>query len=411
MRRIVLMMLLAVSVSTVAQAQPGRARPNQSHVAAAVQSVHRIPFEFYANHIYVEVRVNGSQSSWFILDSGAPDTYITEEQAKALGLKLGGSLGVTGTGQERLKASYVKGARYSLSGIELSDGQSVAVPRSFFLPLESSFGKSFSGIIGYELFDRFVVEVDYAARTINLYEPKNYRYSGSGEIIPLILNGNKPYVNAMLTPLSGASIASRLHVDLGSSGTLGLNWNFVESNNLVGSAREMIESFNLGVGGETKTLVGRVKSLRLGRLTIESPITSFSLAHGRGVRSDSAGRIGNRILRRFKVILDYSRKQMILEQGADSAQTYEYDMSGMFLLAEGQDFKLFRVHKLVPNSPAAEAGLRAGDIITNVDNQPAADLTLERVRQIFTQEGQTPLVSIKRGQETLHLRLRLRRLI
>jgi S1-C subfamily serine protease len=202
-----------------------------------------------------------------------------------------------------------------------------------------------------------------------------------------------------------------LHIDLGSGGALGLNWNFIESNNLVASSRQTIESFSLGVGGETKTLVGRVQSLRLGRLTIQSPVTSFALAQGRGVRSDSAGRIGNQILRRSKVILDYSRKQLILEPLPTHTKAYEYDMSGISLLAEGSDFKVFRIYKLQANTPATEAGLREGDIIAGVDSQPSVNLTLESVRQMFKQEGLTRLLSIKRGQETLQIRLKLRRLI
>jgi hypothetical protein len=411
MQRIALLMLLFILVPAVTAAQQRCADVHRPAGPAAQPSVYRIPFELYSNHIYLEVCINGSNPSWFILDSGAPGTYIKQEQAKALGLKFEGSLGVTGTGPERLKAVYVKGARYNLSGIELTVGQSVGLPGEFFLPLESSFGRPFNGIIGYELFDRFVVEVDYAGQTINLYDTKSYRYTGTGEIIPLILNGNKPYMNAMLTPLSGNPLASKLHIDLGSGGALGLNWNFIESNNLVASSRQTIESFSLGVGGETKTLVGRVQSLRLGRLTIQSPTTTFALAQGRGVRSDSAGRIGNQILRRFKVILDYSRKQLILEPLPTLTKAYEYDMSGISLLAEGSDFKVFRVYKLQANAPATEAGLREGDIITGVDSQPAASLTLERVRQMFKQEGLTRLLSIKRGPETLQIRLKLRRLI
>ena len=411
MQRIALLILLFILVPAGTAAQQRCADVHRAARPASQPGVYRIPFEFYSNHIYLEVCVNGSNRSWFILDSGAPDTYIKQEQAKALGLKFQGSLGVTGTGPERLKAAYVKGARYNLSGIELTDGQSVALPAEFFLPLESSFGRPFNGIIGYELFERFVVEIDYAGQTINLYDPKSYRYTGTGEIIPLILNGNKPYVDALLTPLSGNPLASKLHIDLGSGGTLALNWNFIESNNLVASLRQTIESFSLGVGGETKTLVGRVQSLQLGRLTIQNPITSFALVQGRGVRSDSAGRIGNRILRRFKVILDYSRKQLILEPVATSTEAYESDMSGISLLAEGSNFKVFRIYKLIANTPATEAGLRAGDIIVGIDNQPAASLTLERVRQMFTQEGRTRLLSIKRGQETLQIRLKLRRLI
>ena len=38
------------------------------------------------------------------------------------------------------------------------------------------------GIIGFELFNNFVVEIDYAASRLRVFDHKNYQHSGKGKI-------------------------------------------------------------------------------------------------------------------------------------------------------------------------------------------------------------------------------------
>ena len=62
-------------------------------------------------------------------------------------------------------------------------------------------------------------------------------------------------------------------------------------------------------------------------------------------------------------------------------------MSGMSLAAGGEGFKTFKVRALVENSPAIEAALRVGDIVTAIDGNSTATLTLEQIRRMFRRDG------------------------
>jgi hypothetical protein len=335
---------------------------------------------------------------------------ISKEQAEASGLELHGKVRVGGTGEGKEEGALVRGATLNLSGVDLFPEATLALPQEFFHTLATSGGRTMNGIFGYDLFSRFVVEIDYARQIINLYEPKRYRYSGAGEVIPIELKGKKPYVNAAVMPLKGSPIQSNVHIDTGSSGALSLYKLFVDANKLLESAEKTVDTWPRGAGGETRAPVGRVKSLQLGRFMIDNPTTSFSLTQGKA-RTDSAGRIGGELLRRFKVILDYSRQQMVLEPNTHFAEAYEHDMSGAQLLADGPDLKVFRVYKVIKDSPATEAGLREGDIVLAVDGKPATELTLEQVRQVFKQEAQERVLRVRRGERSLELRIKLSRLI
>ncbi len=158
--------------------------------------------------------------------------------------------------------------------------------------------------------------------------------------------------------------------------------------------------------------MGRLESLKIGGFTMSDVVTGLSDdAGGAFPNADEAGSIGGDLLRRFTATFDYSRQEMILEPNARFSEPFEYDMSGMFLSAVEPEFSRFRIQRLVENSPAAEAGLSEGDIITAFDGRPSSDFTLNEVRRLFLQEGKSWTLEVQRGEETRTVELKLRRLI
>jgi C-terminal processing protease CtpA/Prc len=126
----------------------------------------------------------------------------------------------------------------------------------------------------------------------------------------------------------------------------------------------------------------------------------------------AGGTIGEEILRRFKVIFDFSHNRMILEPNSHFKDPYEEDMSGISLTPEkSNDAKLFRIRQVVANTPASDAGLQADDLITAIDGQPTSNFTEGRIEHMFKQEGREFTLTIKRGEKVIQLKLKLRRLI
>ena len=380
--------------------------------SAAVQSLsYEIPFDYYGDHIYLPISLNGSQPRWLILDSGAADTFISQDYAQTLGLQPQGHLEIAGIGPERLNAAFAAGVTFNLTGAQWTDPQVVIAPHEFFAPLARYFGQDFSGVIGYEFFEQFVVEIDYENRIIHLHNPKTYQYSGSGERLSLRLANQKPYLKANLTLGPDLSVKSTLLIDSGSGSALDLKGKLIDDNLEIVSEENTLASFTLGVGGEQEIYIGRIENLKLGKLIIDDLITAFSLGQG-NQKVSLSGRIGNDILERFKVILDYTNQRVVLEPNAQFFDPYEYDMSGLWLGAEGQDYAIFRIDKVLQNSPASRAGLQVGDIITHVDGKAATELTLEQVRQLFIgQNSQIRRLNIQRGDKSLQFQMKLERLI
>lgn len=363
------------------------------------------------NFILMKASVNGSEPLTFILDTAAGSGFLLDlQRARDLGLKLEGKGSGGGTGEGTFETTSAKGVSLSFSGVELKNQTFVVYPSE----KRPSIGRTVDGVLGYKLFSRYVVEIDYAEQIVNLYEPKDYQYTGSGESVPLTILSNLPFVMANVGVSGGNSIEGGFLIDTGAGRfTLILNTPFVETNRLLAITPKVIrEPGAQGVGGETKLLVGRLNNLQLGHFTLAEPIVHFAQDRkGSLASSEFNGVIGGELLRRFKVVFDYAHKRMILESNARFAERSEYDMSGIRLRAEGKDFKTFKVQRIVENSPATDAGLQEGDIISAIDNKPANEYSLSQINQMFKLDGKEYLLSITRGKEKKQIRIKLRRLV
>ena len=82
----------------------------------------------------------------------------------------------------------------------------------------------------------------------------------------------------------------------------------------------------------------------------------------------------------------------------------------MAIRAEGPDYRTFRVHEVLEQSPAADAGLAEGDVITAIDNTPARDLTLSIVNEMFDKPVSYEL-TVRRGDQIVRVTLKPRPLV
>jgi C-terminal processing protease CtpA/Prc len=103
--------------------------------------------------------------------------------------------------------------------------------------------------------------------------------------------------------------------------------------------------------------------------------------------------------------MDYRRLRMILEPNASFRQPFETDMSGLLLVSEGKALEQIKVARVFDNSPAAESGLREGDVIVSLDDSPIDLFTVEDLTELFRHLG------VRRGDEVLEIELATMRLV
>jgi hypothetical protein len=353
----------------------------------------------------LKVRVNNSPPLNFTLDTGS-DVFaiLTSNQANSLGLipRNKYKVGIAANVGE-IEAATIPSANLSMPGVEALNQRIEVIMSDDATANESKI----DGVLGLEFLKKFVVEVDYEAQTLTLFAPEKYEYKGTGEVIRIKITDGTPMVRLKMTTSGGKSIEDYFEVDNGMSATLALRTPAVKKYGLLAQTQTIEAPIDIEAGGEYRRRLGRLKSLQLGHFIIENPTVSLSEnVEGEG------GILGEEILRRFKVIFDFSHHRMILEPNSHFKEPYEEDMSGISVTPEeNSGVKVFRVRQVVANTPGSDAGLQADDLITAVDGQPSATLTEGRIERMFMQEGREVDLTIRRSEKQVRVRLKLRRLI
>jgi len=298
--------------------------------ALAQDSGKKIPFRLVNNHIYIPGILKDTQQIWMLLDCGA-GTMLSDEQAKKSRIKTHSYGQTDGVGNNTAPYQMTDSASFILGSIRYTEK---TVPVLSFTEIEDCAAKitvdkegkmkffknrinnvlPIDAVLGDKFFRKFVIKIDYQEQVLTLFEPSAFHYSGSGDRIPLKYSDNHIYVGASVTGADSLPVSGYFMVDCGSMTGLILNVPFIEQHQLTLSAGATEISL-CGIGGSSKSMMGTLADLRIGRGMIKKPVTIFSQASsGVLTRADIAGTIGNGILGRFRVIFDYSRKEMILEE-------------------------------------------------------------------------------------------------
>ena len=274
------------------------------HFPAGKDSI-EVPFEVESGWVVIPVSVNGSRPLRFVLDSGAGAAAITNPAIRdSLNLNIVGRMLARGAGGGGApsEVSVAENVTFNIGGIELANAN---------LAIHAS-SSGVDGVIGLPIFAKLVVEIDWEKQVVRFYEPARYKYSGSGKVLPLTFDeGGRPYTMASVTAAE-KTIPVKLVVDTGGSHALSLD---VGSNSEIklpeGATKTVL---GRGGSGEITGYSGRTRALELGGQTFKDVPTIFpDSSSGTAGLNGRQGNLGSGILRRLKVIYDYSRKQMIVE--------------------------------------------------------------------------------------------------
>jgi predicted aspartyl protease len=297
---------LAVLTGLVQSGVNGAVPADATASSQPATNVVTLPFEFVSGRILVSARVNDAQPALMMLDTGYSINMLSRELAESLGLKRTGHITIVGVAGEE-QADQFEGVAFDLAGATYRPRRVAALPASY-----QRHWRKRDGVLGAGFFKRFVVEIDPKGMKISLREPDAFHYSGNGEVIPFRIRQSTPIVEAAILLPDQAPITGRFEIDTGCDGGLCIGSDFVNAHHLVESTGQTEESGRRGLGGDAKTRIGRVPKFRLGSQVVEKPLSNFFL-EGSPVDDGLAGHIGMQVLRRFKVIFDYSRERMILE--------------------------------------------------------------------------------------------------
>ncbi len=415
--RLLLIVFLLGTTGTVS-AKPPLEKDRFGFYITANRHWTRIPFQLHSNLIVVPVTVNGSDTLRFILDTGVSNTIITDPKALNLDkLKTTRKVKLTGAGEgAQLMASVAIGNSLSMGALRASH-QNLVVLDDGLLKLSEYVGTPVHGIFGYEIFNNFVVSIDFQRREIMITQPKYYRYRKSkGDKYPIYIQDTKCYTDVVSVMAGDKAMPLRVILDTGAGHALLLDRG--RSLAVMTMPDKVIRAqLGRGLNGVINGSLGRIEKIRFGRHELTNILASFpdSLAFGMKLINtpDRQGNIGCELLRRFNVTFNYQEKYIVLKPVRRAIrETFEHDMSGLELKAQGKEYRNYMIDRIILNSPAEIAGLREGDELMFINNQATNDLNISDIYKILQRgEGREVTILVRRNGQIVVANFALRRLI
>jgi hypothetical protein len=343
----------------------------------------KLHFELINNLIVIPVTLNGMLPLKFILDTGVRNTILTDKAlSDLLCLEYPRKYAMGSPGALKSVEAYVtNNVSLEMAGVQ-GYGLSMLVLKEDYLELSNYMGNAVHGILGYDLFSRFIIKVNYKKRIVTIIMPEAFEARRNYQKIPIRIEDTKPYITATVIQNQETEIPLKLLIDTGASHALMLE---STSDNRIKVPTSFVSStIGRGLGGIIIGKIGRVKKLHVGMFDVHNPVTSFpdpnsyidSLKMGKIPHN---GSIGGELLSRFNVIFDFPNEKIYLKKNAFYKKEFHYNLSGLNVRAIGSKLNTFEIVEVRRGSVADEAGVKEGDVILNVNGKSATSLNLREV--------------------------------
>jgi hypothetical protein len=419
----------------------------QSFALPQGQKNQKIKFQLINNLIVIPIEVNGTELS-FILDSGVSKPILfnlTDEDAVQINNV--SEITIRGLGEgEPIQALSSSGNSFKLKNIR-NDRQLLYVVLDRDLNFSPALGIPVHGIIGYDLFRDFIVDVNYTSKTIKFHDPNSYKYKSDkrAKTLPLSIMNRKAYIDGQLFLKEESELPVRLLIDTGSSDAV---WLFEDE--LIDVPVKNYEDFlGEGLNGSIFGKRTKVSSINLGPFALKNAKAAFPRMESFGAiknLSDRNGSLGGEILKRFNIVFDYPNSKITFKKNGHFKAPFHYNLSGITLQHDGVRYvaqsiadsrglvykdestfgnvkilmenrtKISVVPEIVVSgiragSPAHEAGLREGDVVLTVNGKSVHRYKLQEVTHMLDeQEGKKVRVMIERANSDLKFSFTLKKM-
>lgn len=357
------------------------------------------PFKtFSGGVILLKARLNDLKDSLnFILDTGS------------------GGISIDSTTCDRLKINTVSSDK-TIRGIGGIRNVRFALNNTLHLPglrvdslnfhindyevLSSSYGEHIDGIIGYSFFIRYIVKINYDTSRIFVYSKGSIKYPRGGHLLKPILNSIPVQMGRVQEQDKG--ITARFYIDIGAGLSLLLSSEFVSDSIKFGPKKKILNIQAEGLGGKAQMKLTTVKEFRLGPYRFKKvPAHIFDDDYNITSYPYLGGLIGNDLLRRFNVIINYEKKDMHLVPNKHFRDPFDYSYSGLFFYYYDGEIIVTDIMK---DSPAETAGFQVDDVIMAINNDFSKNMqtyktlmlnTGSRVKVLVIRNGLPVLLTMK----------------
>ena len=321
-----------------------------------------VPFDYEKKIPIIKVDIRGKMYN-FILDTGAP-CVISTALYEEMNLKSAADVKVSDSNNKNENADFAVVDSIQVGGVNFTEMLAV-VP-----DLRANDGMAcldIDGIIGANLMRTAFWEIDYAKTELRLTNDLS-NFSDAGEKVVINFTRKNSGTPVLDLNVNGTEIKA-VTFDTGSTGYVSLPLRYFP-----GAAADDTQtkrgygelSYGVhGAGSADTSYYLRVDKWQAGEMTESGKIIEAEKIDKRPV--------GNRFMENYRVVLDWKTDKITLYPRPNREKENEKIENLGFLLALQDD--IFRVSYLYADSEAEKQGLRIGDLVTEINGQPVANMT------------------------------------
>jgi len=257
--------------------------------------------------------------------------------------------------------------------------------------LTAVYGEQIDGIIGYSVFKRYILKLDYDSNKVSFWTNGTIRYPRGGYLL-------KPAINLLVAQQARVRdeeiASSRFLYDMGAGVCMLLTRDFITDSAFIDKRRKRWVKEGEGLGGKIDMELTVIREVKVGPYKFRNvPVFIFDDETNVTNYPYMGGLLGNDILRRFNVILNYEKSDIYITPNSHYAESFDYSYSGVELyLINGR----ILVGDVAKGSPAEEAGLKEGDEVLGINKNFTQNLNQykitmqtpnEKVKIIFRRDG------------------------
>jgi len=376
------------------------------------QKKQAITFKCIKNLTVIPILINGKGPYDFILDTGVGPMIITDPSIiDSLNFKDLRKIKVSGLGIETVEAYISQNINAQIGRAKIEHIPTAILKEDLF-NLSGHLGLKIYGLIGFSFFNSFMVDVRYSENRLIFYNQQAKRkYRGSK--IPIEIDNLKPYIWADVEIPDSVRIRAKFLIDTGASHALSMEM-------LNGTAfplptAKIRANLGMSLSGQIKGYVGRIKKFYLGDYVFKDVVSGFPDFEIISQKIDLTNRNGNLgadLLRKFDIQFNYEEGFIYIKPNSFSKQTFEYDMVGMVVYLDQDEYKRVLIGEIDQNSPAEKAGLCPYDEIIGVNFKPIEGYSLNDLTEMFkSREDRALIFEIFRDKKVFFKIVRLEKRI
>jgi hypothetical protein len=342
----------------------------------------------------VPVRVNDWTLN-FLLDTGSQSSSIDPSTATDLKLTPHGTKRI----QKNFRNLVVDVTEVGPVRILNTDFPRVELSEVNLAPLSKALGTPVDGVLGLDVLQDISFQLNYSKQTLVIGPLA--KLGTLGTAVTLRRSTGQFLVNTDLI-----SVPTELVLDTGTNSTnlSSATWNLLTKK---WTPRLVVEGIQRAGNPTSPAILACLPSIRLGGVTLTNQAVRAQTRSDAGAFSSNnfGGILGSDILRQFEVTFDLKKDTVYLAPDVHyTIDPYRYTTVGIQIARNDQG--MLQIMSVWKNSPAAKAGIEAGDLIRAINGQSVESQPLEEVSsKLHAKEGTEVKLEIERNATSSTIKL------